>query len=126
MTASGLTATTHINGTDAGTVEGKVDSFITTLTNTLVAGSTMQSKCTSKELAASGKKAAAKVKCHAKAVAKGDTSSVPGCLTKAETKFSSAYAKAINAGGCINGTDAGTVEGQADTFVNDLKTTLAP
>jgi hypothetical protein len=110
----------------AGTVEGKVDSFIAALDTTLDNGMTTASKCTSKEWTAAGKKAFAKLKCHAKAAGKGQPTD-PTCLTTAETKFSAAYAKAVDAGMCLNpGADAGTVEGQVDGFVDDVKATLAP
>jgi hypothetical protein len=112
--------------TDAMTVENKVNGFISDLDTTLVNGSTAASKCTGKELAAAGKKASAKLKCHSKAVAKNDTTKLTDCLGAAETKFSSAYGKAIAAGDCINSTDAGTVEGKVNTFVDDVKGTLAP
>ena len=110
---------------DASTVEGKVDNFIAALDTMLDNGMTTASKCTSKEWTAAGKKAFAKLKCHAKAVGKGQPTDAT-CLTTAEMKFSTAYAKAIDAGSCLTAADAGTVEGQVDGFVDDLKATLAP
>ncbi|HLY38299.1 MAG TPA: hypothetical protein VKU61_09705 [Candidatus Binatia bacterium] len=111
--------------TDAGTIEGKVEGVITGLDTTLDNGMTTASKCTSKEWTAAGKKAFAKLKCHAKAVGKGQPTDST-CLMTAGTKFSAAYAKAIDAGSCLTSADAGTVEGQVDGFVDDVKATLAP
>ena len=111
---------------DAATIEGKVDAFVTDVADALVAGATAASKCTSKELAAAGKKTGAKAKCHAKAVAKNDPSGLPACLGAADTKFDAAYLKAMAVGGCLTVTDAATVEGKVDAFMADLKATLAP
>jgi hypothetical protein len=115
-----------INATDAATVEGEVDGFIGDLDTTLVNGSTAASKCTGKAWTAAGKKAAARLKCHAKAVAKGDATALAGCLATADAKFTAAYGKATMAADCINATDAPTVEGKVDAFTDDLRATLAP
>ena len=125
--AKAVTAGDCRTSADAGTIEGKVDGLITGLDTTLDNGMMTASKCTSKEWTAAGKKAFAKLKCHAKAVAKNDTSALSACLDTAGMKFSTAYGKATTAGGCLNpAADAGTVEGQVDGFVDDVKATLAP
>jgi len=111
---------------DASTVEGDVDAFISALTQTLTNGSTSASKCTSKEFAAAGKKAAAKVKCYSKAAKKNDTSALAGCLATAEGKFTTAFGKATAAGDCLTPADASTVEGDVDDFVSALKNDLDP
>jgi hypothetical protein len=51
-----------------------------------------QAKCAAAKVKAAGKKAGAKAKCHSKAVGKGDPVD-PDCLLKAETKFSSSFAR---------------------------------
>ena len=112
--------------TTAGTIEDKVDGFVNDLDTTLVNGSGAASKCTSKELAAAGKKAAAKLTCQAKAVGKNETVGLSSCLAAAAARFSTAYGKATAPGHCITSTDAMTVGGKVDTFVNDVTSTLAP
>ena len=97
----------------------------TTSTTTTTLPAPARSKCTSAEITAAGKKAAADAKCHANVVAKGDSSALSACLTKANTKFRAAYAKAAAKGDCINGTEPTTVEGKVATFTNDLVNTLA-
>ncbi|TMB49669.1 MAG: hypothetical protein E6J60_12740, partial [Deltaproteobacteria bacterium] len=82
-----------------------------------------QSKCTGGELKASSKKAGGKAKCWAKATGKG--LAVDGtCLSGAEGKFSASYAKAVGKGGCVNTTDAGTIETKVDNFITDLVTEI--
>jgi hypothetical protein len=96
----------------------------TTTTSTTTTTLPQKSKCTSKEFAAAGKKASAKARCYSKAVAKNDTSALSACLGTAETKFSAAYAKAVGAGDCLTSASATTVEGEVDSFISDLDTTL--
>jgi hypothetical protein len=82
-----------------------------------------QSKCTSKEIGAAGKKAGGKAKCWSKATKKA----LPvdsACLSKAETKFSAAYTKAQGKGDCVNSLDAGTIETKVDNFITDLVTEI--
>jgi hypothetical protein len=89
------------------------------------AGPTPAQKCTGSKLKATGKKAAAKLKCHEKAVKKG-VAADPDCLAKAEEKFADAFAKAEAKGGCLTTGDAGSVEGLVDTFVDDAVAALDP
>ena len=70
------------------------------------------------------RKAAAEAKCHSKAVAKGNTSALQGCVGTAQSTFSGAYSKATNAGNCRTPTGAGTVEMKVDALIADLDTTL--
>ena len=109
-----------------GTIEDKVDGFVNDLDTTLVNGSGAASKCTSKELTAAGKKAAAQLTCQAKVVGKNKTVGLSSCLAAAASRFSTAYGKAMTPGHCITSTDAMTVEGKVDMFVNDVTSTLAP
>src|SRR5690242_17921627 len=75
------------------------------------------SKCEAARLKAAGKKAKAKLGCYAKAALKAvpvDTT----CLTKAETKFSAAFAKVA---GCTGDGQEATIENLIDTeCVNQL------
>jgi hypothetical protein len=48
------------------------------------------------------------------------------CLETADPKFTKAHGKAIEAGDCINSTDALTVQGKIDAFIDSLRATLAP
>ncbi len=94
----------------------------TSTTSTTMPG-TGRSKCSSKEIAAAGKKAGGKAKCWSKATKKGlavDTT----CLGTAATKFSAAYSKAVGKGDCINTTPAGTIETKVDNFITDLVTEI--
>src|SRR5262245_39999942 len=76
--------------------------------------------CAAAKLKAAGKKASAKLNCVAKAAAKGLP--VDGlCLSKAETKFAAAFAKADGKGGCLTPNDAGTIEASVDTCVTTLR-----
>jgi hypothetical protein len=93
-----------------------------TSTTTTLPG-TGPSKCSSKEIAAAGKKAGGKAKCWSKATKKA----LPvdsACLGKAETKFSDAYTKAQGKGDCVNSTAAGTIETKVDNFITDLVTEI--
>jgi hypothetical protein len=51
-------------------------------------------KCTAAKLKAIGKKEASILSCHAKVVAKGDSSTLAACIQKVEHKYATAFAKA--------------------------------
>jgi hypothetical protein len=73
-------------------------------------------KCAVAKQKAIGKKISARLKCYSTAVQK--TLPVDAeCLTKANTKFSDAFAKAEAAGGCLTGGDAAVQELAADVAV---------
>src|SRR4029077_11220271 len=79
------------------------------------------SKCSSSKMKVTGKKASARAKCYAKAVAKGQTVSAD-CLNKATTKFGSGFAKAEAKNDCLapNG-DSNAIESKVDTFVDTIR-----
>ena len=83
------------------------------------------SKCTSKEVKATGKKASCKAAVFAKAAAKGlpaDSAKLTAC----ETKFSTAFTKAMGANDCNpGGASESTIETKVDAFVNDLNSEIA-
>jgi hypothetical protein len=81
-----------------------------------------QSKCVSGKMKALGKKESAKLGCHAKAAATGDTSSLAACLSKAESKFSTAVAKADTAGPCSG--NVGACECLVDRCVTAVRNDL--
>jgi len=83
------------------------------------------SKCSASKLKVSSKKAADKAKCYVKALTKGTTID-PTCLSKAEEKYSSSFAKAEAKGGCLTTGDAATIEGKVDAFIADLVSELVP
>ena len=118
-----LDAVAGLTESGAGITPSSATTSTTTTTTTLPARA--RSKCTSAEIAAAGRKAAAYAKCHANVVAKGDSSALSACLTKADTKFRAAYVKAMTKGDCLNGTEATTVEGKVAGFTNDLVNTLS-
>ena len=109
---------------DASTLETRVDTLVTDVVAALPDGGTDDGRaCAASKLGASGKKANAKLACHAKAVGKATT--VDGeCLTKAEGKFTSAFDKADGKGGCATMGDAPTIEPLIDTFVDDVVAAL--
>src|SRR5262245_59513487 len=85
---------------DAGAVEGEVDTFVAGAATALPGGATEEGrKCAASKLDATGKKANAKLKCHAKA-AGGGLAVDSECLDKARAKFMAAFAKADDKGGC--------------------------
>jgi len=75
--------------------------------------------CAASKLKATGKKAAAKLKCEAKVIAKEQEPTDPECLAKAEEKFLKAFAKAEGKGGCVSEGDAVAVEANVDQFVGE-------
>ncbi len=79
--------------------------------------------CSKAKLGATAKKIADKLKCHATAASKAVVVS-PTCLTKAETKFSSAFTKAEAKGGCVTIGDAAAVEALVDDCVDAVRTAL--
>ena len=113
-TFGGSTTTT----TPGGTTTTAVGPTTTTIP------STGKSKCSAKQLAAAGRKAAGRLRCESKAVTKGKTSKRAGCLAATEPAFRGAFAKAVAAGDCRTTTDAAAVEGAVDAFVNDVVATL--
>ncbi len=99
---------------------------VTTSTTTTTIPSTGPSKCTAKEFAAAGKKAAAKTKCESKVIAKNDTSSLMACNTSAETKFGTAFSKAMGPADCVNpAATAGNVETTVNNYISNQTTQLA-
>jgi cysteine-rich repeat protein len=82
-------------------------------------------QCAAGKLKASGKKAAGKTKCYAKAVGKG-TAVAPACLTKEETKFDGAIAKAESKAGCATPGNGPVLEQLVDEFIDDVVVALTP
>src|SRR5262245_33925645 len=86
------------------------------------------SKCSGDKIKATGKKALGKLKCHSKAVKRGQAVDA-ACLAKAEEKFSIAFAtaeaKLYVDDGCLTTGDADPVETQVDDFVNAIVGGLA-
>src|SRR5262245_65287477 len=78
--------------------------------------------CAEAKLRAAGKKAATKLACHAKAASRGGAVDTT-CLTKAETKFTDAFAKAEGKGGCILTGDAPAIEAAIDQAVDSVVNT---
>jgi len=88
------------------------------------AGPTPSQKCAVVKSKAAVKKLGAKMKCHQKALQMG-VAVDPACLTRAETKFEAAIAKAELPGGCTVNGDAATIEAAVD-FCVDALVTLTP
>ena len=76
---------------DAGTVTTTIDGFADGIATALADGGTSDGRrCAAVKLKAAGKKASTKLGCHARAVTKLAVAD-PTCLSKAETKFTSAF-----------------------------------
>lgn len=99
--------------------------FVVVTVSVALAGPTPAQRCASAKLKAGSKKAAAKIKCHDKAILTGGAVD-PACLGRAEEKFTAAFAKAELKGGCATTGDASAVEALIDGFVDDVVAALEP
>jgi hypothetical protein len=84
---------------------------------------TAASKCSAKKIKLAGDKGGYKLKCHAKAIGKGEPVDAE-CLTKAEDKFVSGFTKEEAKGGCPTTGDAAAIEAAVDAYVDDVRTLL--
>jgi len=82
-----------------------VVAFVATSASSALAGATPAQKCAASRQKAAGKKIKAKMGCQSKAKAK-NTAVDPACLTKAEAKFSSAFAKTSGCPGTASGIES--------------------
>jgi len=114
-----------VNGTAEGTIETKVDNFITDLVTEINGGTGMPtlSKCSSKEFAAAGKKAGGLLKCYAKAAGKGAPLD-SACTGGAMTKFGTSWGKATTAADCNTTVSQGAIETKIDNFAADVNSEL--
>jgi hypothetical protein len=108
---------------DASAIDAAVDAFVTATTAAL--GTAGKSACEAAKEKAAGKKAASKLTCHAKAVSKGAAVD-PLCLTKAEDKFVSGFAKAEDKGDCAATGDAAAIEALVDSLVSTVLAIVQP
>jgi hypothetical protein len=99
--------------------------FVAVAASVAQAGPTPAQKCSASKIKATSKKAAAKLKCHEKAITKG-VAVDPACLTKAEDKFTDAFAKAEAKSGCATTGDTNAIEALVDTFVDAAVVALEP
>jgi hypothetical protein len=106
---------------DAGAVTTALDGFVGDVVTALPDGGTSDGRrCAAVKLSAAGKKAGAKLACHARAVAKIAVVD-PTCLGKAEAKFATAFAGADGRYVCASEGDAGTIEdAHVDPLVADV------
>ena len=109
---------------DAPTVEADIDTFVGDLLTELRPVMTV-SKCSAAQLDAAGKEAAAKLNCHSKAAKKGINLDA-ACITKAEEKYSTKFAKSLDQGDCLTAADAVTIEAIVNAFVDGQMATLRP
>src|SRR5262245_22759004 len=82
-------------------------------------------RCAAAKLKAAGKKAKTKLGCHAKAAKQGGLVD-PGCLAKAEERFTAAFGKAEGKPPCLTSGDAAAVEDSVDGLVDDAVSALPP
>jgi hypothetical protein len=81
------------------------------------------SRCLATKLRVAAVKSSAKLKCHARAALRSAPVD-PACLTKAEEKFSAAWARIVAAGGCFSFNDEDEVELAVDAGVTGVVTAL--
>src|SRR6185369_8476563 len=107
---------------DADDVTNRIDSSV----GAFVAGlrpTTAANRCAGSKLKATGKKAKAKLGCHATATRKG-VAVDPQCLAKAEARFASTFSATEAHGPCLTTGDAGAIESGVDDLVNDVVAAL--
>jgi hypothetical protein len=97
---------------DGASVEAFIDACVDAI-RTPLGTSAQKSTCLKMKLAAAGKKAAAKLKCAAKAAARGQLAD-PTCLAKAHTKFEKAWLKADAKDDCVTSDDVVALEAVVD------------
>ena len=85
---------------------------------------TRAEKCAVSKLKAANKKAAARLRCHEKALVQGKRVA-SACLLAADDRFLVAFAKAELKGGCATTGDQAELEERVDGFVVGLLDTLA-
>jgi hypothetical protein len=107
---------------DAASVEASVDACVGAIRSQLgVPGSPVPAaKCTQAKVKAAGKKTQSKIACHNAGVSKGIAASST-CLSKVESAFVGAFAKAETKGGCLTTGDAAAVEADVDNCVNSFR-----
>ena len=110
---------------DTGAIESKVDAFVDDVRDIVNSSGPGPSKCDSKKISASGRKASAKSRCYAKGATKGININ-PTCLSKAEVKFSSAISQAELKGGCTHTGQTGVLESAVNSFIDDMVGELNP
>jgi cysteine-rich repeat protein len=76
-------------------------------------------RCASSKLEGAGRRAKAKLACHAKATARGLTVDLT-CLVRAETRFAADFAKAETRPPCLTTGDVAGIENAVDDLVDDL------
>ena len=81
--------------------------------------------CPSRKVAAAGKKAEGRLKCHYLAATRGIAVD-PLCLAKTETKFTEKFSRADANPPCFATGDAAAIEAAVDAFVDGLVATLRP
>src|SRR5438034_5717304 len=84
---------------------------------------TRADRCAAAKLKAASKKAAAKLRCHEKALVQGKRVA-SACLLAADDRFLVAFAKAELKGGCATTRDQAEVEDQVERFVDRKSTRL--
>jgi len=124
--ARGGCATTH----DKAQIEAKVDAFVDDVVTALTGsppgsllGTAGARVCAGTKLRATGKKARAKLRCHAKAVLRG-VQVAPSCFSKAEVQFAKTFDGADAGGGCAVTNDKASIENKVDGFVADAASEL--
>ena len=86
------------------------------------AAATRAEKCAAAELKAAGQKAAAKLRCHEKALTQGKAVT-SACLAGANARFAVGFAK-VEARGCATADDLAEIEDRVDRFVAGLLDTV--
>jgi hypothetical protein len=109
---------------DEAAIRALVDVFVEEIVNDLWPD-VVPDLCAATKLTATGKLAADKLACYAKAVKKGRLVD-DACLSQAEDRFSASFAKADAQQACLITGDAAAIGTKVDTFIADVVTQLLP
>jgi hypothetical protein len=108
---------------DEAAIEAIVDAFVDDAATEL--RPITPTTCSTRKLDAAGDKTGDKAKCYETAVHFGVPVD-PGCLTLAESKFSTAWATAESKPDCLTLGDEAVIEAKVDAFIADLVAELVP
>ena len=85
-----------------------------------------ENACKESKLKGTGKKAFDLLKAYGKNIKVPDASKLAGSVSKGESKFTKAFTKAEDKGGCLTTADSGAIETKVDAFVMDVIAELSP
>ena len=90
------------------------------------AGVLPENMCKDSKLKGTGKKAYDLLKAFGKNIKKNPDTKLDDNVSKAQSKFTKAFGKAEDKGGCVTTADSGLIELKVDAFVMDVIAELSP